>query len=95
MTSTMYAQDVQIYIPDAFVNPRHAIVLARKKHFYLQLHPENADRVGQPLNPLQLGNEVVTGNGRELRNGDEIIIGQTLLRFLTRSSSSVPTEEVL
>ena len=90
MTSTMFAQDVQIYIPDAFVSPRHAIVQARKKRFYLQLHPENADHVGQPLNPLQLGNDVVTGNGRELRHGDESI-GGGVGRIEKRRASRVDT----
>ena len=93
MTSTMYAQAVHVYVPDAMVSPRHAVLLARKKRFYVQLHPENANQVGQPLQPLLLGDETVTGNGRELRNGDEIVVGQTLLRFLTRRKPSGPADD--
>lgn len=83
MTATVYTQDVHIYIPDAMVGPKHAVLFAKNKRFYLQLHPDNAGPLGQPIEPLQLGNDNVTGT-REVRDGDEIIVGQTLLRFATR-----------
>jgi MFS family permease len=83
MTATVYTQDVHIYIPDAMVGPKHAVLFAKNKRFYLQLHQDNAGPLGQPLEPLQLGNDNVTGT-REVRDGDEIIVGQTLLRFSTR-----------
>jgi hypothetical protein len=85
---SMYSQAVQIYIPDALVAAKHAVLMARKKRFFIRLHPDNANHVGQPEQPLQLGDENVTGNGRELHNGDEIIVGQTLLRFVTRRKPS-------
>jgi len=83
MTATVYAQDVHIYVPDAMVGPRHAVLFAKNKRFYIQLHPDNAGPLGQPLEPLQLGNDNIVGT-REVRDGDEIIVGQTLLRFSTR-----------
>jgi len=83
VTATVYAQDVHIYIPDAMVGPRHAILFAKNKRFYIQLHPENAGQLGQPIEPLQLGNDNVVGT-KEVRDGDEIVVGQTLLRFSTR-----------
>ena len=91
VTETMYAQDVQIYIPDAMVGPRHAILFARNRRFYVQLHPENTGPHGQPIEPLQMGEENVTGT-RELRDGDEVIIGQTLLRFMTKQKRAMPDE---
>jgi hypothetical protein len=83
MTTTMYAQDVQVYIPDAMVGARHAILFAKKKRFFVQLHPENAGPHGQPVETLQVGDVDIVGT-RELRNGDELVVGQTLLRFMTR-----------
>lgn len=80
---TMYAQDVHVYIPDAMVGPRHAVLFAKKKRFYVQLHPENAGPHGQPIEPLQVGDVNVVGT-RELHNGDELVVGQTLLRFSTK-----------
>jgi hypothetical protein len=82
-TMTMYAGDVQVYIPDAMVAPRHAILFSKNKRFYLQLHPENVGPHGQPLEPLQIGDMNVVGT-RELHNGDEVVVGQTLLRFATK-----------
>lgn len=88
MSATIWTQDVQIYIPDAMVGPRHAVLFAKKKRFFLQLHPDNAGPQGQPLEPLQIGDENIVGT-RELRNGDEIVVGQTLLRFATKRKQAV------
>ena len=83
MSMTMYAGDVQVYIPDAMVAARHAMLYAKKKRFFVQLHPDNTGPHGQPVEPLQVGDANVVGT-RELRNGDEVFIGQTLLRFTTK-----------
>jgi len=80
---TMYTQDVHVYIPDAMVSPRHALLFAKSKRFFVQLHPENAGPQGQPIEPLQIGDVNVVGT-RELHNGDELVVGQTLLRFSTK-----------
>ena len=83
MSSTMFSQDVQVYIPDALVRRRHAVIFAKKKRFFIQLHPDNAGAHGQPVEPLQVGDENIVGT-RELHNGDDVLVGQTLLRFLTK-----------
>lgn len=88
-TMTRYSRDVQIYLPDAMVAEFHATLFERKKRFYLQLHPYNAGPAGEPESPLQVGRENVIGT-RELRNGDEILIGQTLVRFYTTKTSKTP-----
>lgn len=82
-TMTMYAGDVQVYVPDAMVAGRHAILFAKNKRYFLQLHPDNVGPHGQPLEPLQIGDMNVVGT-RELHNGDEVVVGQTLLRFATK-----------
>jgi hypothetical protein len=89
-TMTMYTQDVQVYIPDAMVGPRHAVLFSKNKRFFVQLHPDNAGPQGQPLEPLQIGDVNVAGT-RELHNGDELVVGQTLLRFTTKRQQ--PTYE--
>jgi len=82
-TVSLYGQEVQIYIPDQMVNNRHAIIRGQKGHFYLEQHPENRGPQGQPMYPLQLrGQDVIMP--LEMRNGDDVVIGQTLLRFETR-----------
>lgn len=82
-TVTLYGQEVQIYIPDQMVSNRHAIIRGQKGHFFIEQHPENRGPQGQPLYPLQLrGRDVVMR--QELRHGDDVVIGQTLLRFEMR-----------
>jgi hypothetical protein len=83
--ATMYGTSSlpQVYIPDAMVAPRHAILFASKKRFFVQLHADNTGQQGQPLEPLQLDNTNIAGT-RELHTGDELIVGQTLLRFMTK-----------
>ncbi len=95
-TMTMYSRDVQIYIPDASVSARHALLYERGKRFFIQLHPDNVGPGGQALAPLLVGNVSVTGP-QELRNGDNILVGRTLLLYSTRKkpvqdpAHSVPT----
>jgi hypothetical protein len=80
---TVYARAVDVYIPDAMVAKRHAVLFAKGKRFYIQQHPENAGPQGQPLSPLQVNNHNVTAT-RELHDRDELVVGQTLLRFVSR-----------
>ena len=83
--ATMYGQSgaPQIYIPDAMVSPRHAMIFGSKKRYFVQIHPENVTSHGQPVKPLLLADQNVVGT-RELKNGDELVVGQTLLRFVTK-----------
>jgi len=83
---TMYARPVDVYIPDALIAKRHAVLFAKGKRFYLQQHPENAGPQGQPRSTLQVNGANVTGT-RELHDSDEIVMGQTLLRFLSRKQA--------
>jgi hypothetical protein len=83
---TMYARAVDVYIPDAMVARRHAVMIANRKRFYIQPHPENVGPQGQPLSPLQVNNHNVS-SALELRDRDELVIGQTILRFVSRQKS--------
>jgi FHA domain-containing protein len=85
---TIYARAVDVYIPDALIAKRHAVLFAKGKRFYIQQHPENVGPQGQPVATLQLNGTNVTGT-RELRDSDEIIMGQTLLRFYSRKQAAV------
>ena len=79
-----------VVLPDAMVSRRHAVLFSKKKRFFIQLHPDNAGANGQPVSPLQVGDDNVTGT-RELRSNDELLVGQTLLRFVTKRR--VPSEQ--
>lgn len=85
---TMYARAIDVYIPDAMIAKRHAVLFATGKRFYLQPHQDNIGPQGQPLSPLQVNGANVTGT-RELRDSDEIVMGQTMLRFTCRKQAAV------
>jgi hypothetical protein len=89
LTQTMYSRDVQIYIPDAKVGPRHAVLFAQNKRFFIQPHSDNIGRQGQPELPILVGDASVV-RSHELHGGDEVVLGQTLLRFLTKKKSDAP-----
>jgi hypothetical protein len=86
---TAYARTVDIYIPDAMIRRRHAILSASRKAFYLQPHPENIGPHGQPLAACLINNTSVAGT-RELHDADEVILGQTLLRFTSKRKAPAP-----
>ena len=88
-TMTMYSRDVQIYIPDAMISPRHAILFEKGKRFFIQLHPDNVNPRGLAIAPLLVGNSNVTAP-HELHDGDELQLGQTLLRYFTRKKRPNP-----
>jgi hypothetical protein len=84
---TLYARAVDVYLPDARVAKQHAMLFAKCKRFYIQQHPENVGPQGQPLATLQVNNANVIST-TELRDGDEIILGQTLLQFASRKQAA-------
>jgi hypothetical protein len=90
---TMYGRPVDIYIPDAMVAKRHAILFATSKRFFIQQHQDNVGPQGQPLATLQHNQANVTTT-RELRDGDEVVVGQTLLRFTSRKQAAVPADQL-
>jgi len=38
-STTMLSPELQIYIPDSLIEPRHAILLSRDRRFYIEPHP--------------------------------------------------------
>lgn len=79
--TTLYARNIHVFIPDAAMAPRHAILFEREKKFFLQPHPENLGEDGGLDAPLSVGG-VEVSELRELHHGDEIRMGGTVLRFL-------------
>ena len=87
LTQSLYAQEVQIYLPDSMVASRHAIVLGRRHRFYVAQHSENRDDEGRPLNTLKLRGQDILSQ-QELRDGDIIVCGQTTLQFHNRTKEN-------
>ena len=86
-TMTLYARPIDVYIPDAMIAPLHAVLFAKAKRFFIQVHEENKGPQGQPLNLLQVNGSLVVGT-RELHDRDQIVLGQTLLQFRSRRQAA-------
>jgi hypothetical protein len=82
---TRYRPEVEIFIPDAAIAPRHAILFGKDGRFYLARHPEIGGQAGLARYIMRVRGKTVT-NSQEIFNADDILIGRTALRFVTRRS---------
>jgi hypothetical protein len=84
---TRYRPEVEIFIPDAAIAARHAILFGKDGRFYLARHPEIGGQAGLARYIMRVRGKAVT-NSQEIFNADDILIGRTALRFITRRSQS-------
>lgn len=83
MTRSRYRPEIDIFIPDASIAGRHAILLGKNGRFYLARHPGASDQASMARFQLRVrGKTVVTS--QELRSADDILVGRTALKFITR-----------
>jgi hypothetical protein len=82
-TNTMMRREVELFLSDSAVAQRHAYIFAQNGAFFIQSHDDNVDEGGMPLQPLSVWERPVVGI-QELKDGDMINIGMTLLRFNTK-----------
>ena len=85
-TGTLYSQEIQVFLPDEAVAPRHAILTGRNGRFYIERHPESVDPAGFFNYVLQVGGQELR-DVQVLHSGDEIQIGGTRLRFQSTEAS--------
>ena len=78
--------DNEIFIPDQAIAMRHAIVYGRQGRFYIARHPQTSGQAGLGKYILRVRGKTVTAS-QELRNADDIIIGRTALRFVSRAQA--------
>ncbi len=87
LDATRYRPEIEIYIPDASIAPRHATLFARDGRFYLARHGDVASPGGQARYLLRVRGQSVKASV-ELRHADDILVGRTALRFLARSGTA-------
>jgi hypothetical protein len=83
---TRYRPEIEVFIPDAAIAPRHARLYGRDGRFYLARHPDVANAAGLARYPLRVRGRTVTGF-QELHDSDDILIGRTALSFVARHRS--------
>jgi hypothetical protein len=82
-SKTRYRPDVEIFIPDTAIAPRHAILFEKDGRFYVTRHQETAGQAGLARFVTRVRGKTVTGS-QELRDSDDIQIGRTALKFVTK-----------
>jgi MFS family permease len=83
---TRYRPEVEIFVPDAAIGARHATLFGRERRFYIARHPDAAGEAGMARYVLRVRGQTVTKT-QELRHNDDLMIGRTALRFVTRKKN--------
>jgi hypothetical protein len=83
LSKTVYRPEVEIYIPDAAIAPRHGILYGRSGRFFLARHPDIGGEAGLARYVLRVKGKTIQAS-QELRDADDILIGRTALKFVTK-----------
>jgi hypothetical protein len=86
LSKSTYGREVDIYLPDGSVAPRHARIYGREGRFYVTRHPDVMSEAGLRRFVLKAQNRSVT-SPYELRDQTLIILGRTTLMFLAKQKA--------
>jgi hypothetical protein len=86
-SKTSYGREVEIYLPDASVAPRHARIYGRDGRFFVTRHPDVMSEAGLRRFALKAQNRSIT-SPFELQDRTVINLGRTTLMFLARRRGS-------
>jgi len=86
-SKTRYRPDVEIFIPDAALAAHHAILFEKEGRFYLARHQETVGSAALARFVTRVRGKSFMGS-QELRDGDDIQVGRTALRFVTKKKES-------
>jgi hypothetical protein len=83
LSLSRYRPDIEVFVPDSAIASKHAILFGKDGHFYIARHPNASDQAALARYQLRVRGKVITKSA-ELRDRDDILIGRTALRFVTR-----------
>jgi hypothetical protein len=83
LSRSRYRPEIDIFIPDATIASRHAILFGKGGRFYLARHPDANDQASLARFQLRVRSKTVV-TSQELRGSDDIQVGRTALKFVTR-----------
>ena len=83
LSKTTFSVGVQVFIPDAAIAPLHAIVFGQEGRFYVARHRDVNNQAGLARFVLRVRGKTVT-TSQELRDGDDILIGRTAIKFISK-----------
>lgn len=82
-TGTRFQPGADIFIPDASLAPRHAVIFGKDGRFYVARHPDAGGPAGIARFVLRVRGRTVT-TSQLLNDSDDLLIGKTALRFAGR-----------
>jgi len=83
LSKSTYGREVDIYLPDGMVAPRHARIYGRDGRFYVTRHPDLMSEAALRRFVLKAQNRSVT-SPFELHDQMLIIVGRTTLMFVAK-----------
>jgi hypothetical protein len=86
LQKTRFAVGLQVLIPDSAIASRHAVLFGQEGRFYVARHRDINNPAGMARYVLRVrGKSVITA--QELHDGDDILIGRTAVKFVSRKVS--------
>jgi hypothetical protein len=82
-TGSRFQQGVDIFIPDSFLSPRHAVLFSKDGRYFIARHPDAGGPAGIAKFVLRVCGKTVT-TSQELHESDDILVGRTALRFTSK-----------
>jgi hypothetical protein len=86
LSKSTYGREIDIYLPDASVAPRHARIYARDGRFFVTRHPDVTSEAGLRRFVLKAQNRSIT-SPFELHDQTLIILGRTTLMFAAKQKA--------
>ena len=85
-TGSRFQQGVDIFVPDSFLSPRHAVLFSKDGRYFIARHPDAGGPAGIAKFVLRVCGKTVT-TSQELHESDDILVGRTALRFTSKFTS--------
>ncbi|GGG67784.1 FHA domain-containing protein [Edaphobacter dinghuensis] len=82
-TGSRFQQGVDIFVPDSFLSPRHAVLFSKEGRYFIARHPDAGGPAGIAKFILRVRGKTVT-TSQELHESDDILVGRTALRFSSK-----------
>lgn len=86
LSKSTYGREVDIYLPDGMVAPRHARIYGRDGRFYVTRHPDLMSEAALRRFVLKAQNRSVT-SPFELHDQMLVIVGRTTLMFVAKQKA--------
>jgi len=86
LSKSTYGREIDIYLPDATVAPRHARIFGKDGRFFVTRHPDVMSEAGFRRFVLKAQNRSIT-TPYELHDQGLVVLGRTTLMFVAKQKA--------